>query len=534
MNASVAALLVFLLALLKLGLCLLLLAASLHLLRLGLWSLRQPAPARLPTDAEPLPLSTGELPLVTVQLPMYNERSVAARAIAAACRLDWPRLRIQVLDDSTDDTRQLIDALVAAQQGRGADIRVLRRPDRRGFKAGNLAHGLAQLDPDCAYVAIFDADFVPPPDFLRRLLPILQRDPQLGFVQSRWGYLNEGQNLLTRLQALILDGLMLVEQAYLSAHRLPLPWNGTSGIFRTQALRAAGGWLGEAGSTSVLTEDLDVAVRALLAGYRGRHVAALAVPSELPAAMASFRVQQQRWVGGGAQVLRSLFHKLRQTGPRGRSLLTLLAHLARHARQPYLALALLWLPLLLFAPLGSDLHSVGASPGTGADGGWARHLFSLSGALLHLASLRAGLLLFLLAMAVYYGAARRQAGRSPLAAALLAPLLLPLSMGLCLALSAALLRALFERPEESVFIRTPKAGPGDSADLQQVPTETSAKRARAMARLPLLESAIGVIYVGLAAWACGRGQPASGLSLLAGVALGLLWVGLGSLRRPAG
>lgn len=531
MIATLSAALFLALAVLKLGLCLLLIAASVHLLRLGLWSLRQPAPA--PRPVAPTDTPDGDLPLVTVQLPMYNERTVAARAIAAACALDWPRLRVQVLDDSTDDTRGLIDDLVAAQRQRGIDIAVLRRPDRRGFKAGNLAHGLSQLGPDCAFVAIFDADFVPPPDFLRSLMPILLADDRLGFVQTRWAYLNEQQGLLTRVQALILDGLMLVEQAYLDAHRLPLQWNGTSGIFRTQALRAAGGWLGEAGSTSVLTEDLDVSYRALLAGYRGRHVAGLAVPSELPAAMAAFRVQQQRWVGGGAQVLRTLFGKLRSDGPRGRSLLTLLAHLARHARQPYLALSLLWLPLWVLLPLWLGPSLTAASEGPPPS--LALFLASLSHGITTVASLRLGLALFLTAVVVYYGAARRQAGRSSLGAALLAPLLLPLSMGLSLSLSAALLRGLFERPEDAVFVRTPKAGPGGSADQAALSTAapSGTPPARSSARPPLLEIGLGAAYLGLAGWLLWHGQLGSGLSLLALVAPGLLWVGLGSLRRPS-
>lgn len=532
MTELVAAALICLLALLKLGLCLLLVAAAVHLLRLGLWSLRQPAPARLPCTPLPANATTRadgrELPLITIQLPMYNERNVAARAITTACAMDWPRLRIQVLDDSTDDTRQLVDRVVAEGRQRGIDIRVVRRSDRHGFKAGSLGNGLAQLGPDCEYVAIFDADFVPPPDFLRTLMPVLLADDRLGFVQTRWGYLNEDQNLLTRMQALILDGLMLVEQAYLDAHRLPLQWNGTSGIFRIAALRAAGGWLGEAGKASVLTEDLDVSYRALLCGYRGRHVAALAVKSELPAAMATFRVQQQRWVGGGVQVLRSLFGKLRQTGPRGRSLITLLAHLARHARQPYLALSLLWLPVLVLWPLslGPGPTSPASPASTDAGSSLISLLGSVAAGLSSIASLRLAVALFLTAVVVYYGAARRQAGRSPLSALFLAPLLLPLSMGLSLSLSAALLRGLVERPEDTVFIRTPKEGTQESTE------GAPAAPARSRTRPPVLEVALGLGYVGLAAWLLARGQIEGGLSFLALVAPGLLWVGLGSLRRP--
>ena len=288
-----------LLTLLQLGLCLLLVAAATHLLRLARWAWR--APRRVDAAASVRPLPVDDLPHITVQLPMYNERRVAARAITAACALTYPRdrLHIQVLDDSTDDTRDLIDRTAADLRAAGHDVVVLRRPDRRAFKAGNLAHGLANLRADCPFVAILDADFVPPPDFLTRLLPSFQEGAdaqQVGFVQARWAFLNGEQNLLTRLQALILDGLMAVEQAYLDAHGKPLQWNGTGGIWRTQALIDAGGWLGSGASTSVLTEDLDVSYRALLRGYRGRQRADVSVPSELPAAMSIFLTQQQLWV----------------------------------------------------------------------------------------------------------------------------------------------------------------------------------------------------------------------------------------------
>lgn len=513
-----------LLALLKLGLVLLLTAAALHLLRLGLWSLRQPAPAAVPP-----PLTASEaalLPHVTVQLPMYNEQAVAARAIAAACALDWPRLAIDVLDDSTDATREQIDRLVAERRRQGDDIRVLRRADRRGFKAGNLAHGLSQLAAGCEFVAIFDADFVPPPDFLRRLMPVLLTDAEAGFVQSRWGYLNEQQNLLTRVQALILDGLMLVEQPYLDAHALPLQWNGTSGIFRTQALRAAGGWLGD--SSSVLTEDLDVSYRALLRGYRGRHVAAVAVPSELPAAMHAFVVQQQRWVGGGAQVLRSLLGQLMQKGLKLRSLVTLLAHLARHARQPYVALSLLWLPVLLLG------RSQAGASGIAADPALSHTLERAAIWVLDVSSLRGGLALFVLSMAVYYAAARRQAGRSMWQAIVLAPCLIPLSVGLSLPLSVSLLSGLFASAAQSEFKRTPKQGDGQVA----APIGASSPSARRVGRerhpwlAPAFEVLCGLSYLGLAGLALTRAQVQLGLALAGCVGCGLLWVGLGRLRRP--
>ncbi|HRI51642.1 MAG TPA: glycosyltransferase, partial [Pseudomonadota bacterium] len=217
-GAAAVGVLSVLLSVLQLGLWLLLLAASAHLLKLGLWAL---ARSRVVTAGAP-PWAEADAPLVTVQLPMRNERFVARRAIEAACALSWPRgrLQVQVLDDSDDDTVAVVDAAVAELAQRGHEVTVVRRAERTSFKAGHLDYALPSARGE--YIAVLDADFVPPPDFLRRLVPELVGDPQLAFVQGRWAFLNEDRNLLTRVQALILYGLMLVEQAYLSAHGRPV------------------------------------------------------------------------------------------------------------------------------------------------------------------------------------------------------------------------------------------------------------------------------------------------------------------------
>jgi len=481
-----------LLALLQLGLWLLLLAASLHLLRLGLWAWRRPlAPLPLP------PLPEAELPMVTVQLPLRNERYVARRAMLAAAALHWPadRLEIQVLDDSDDDTRDIVDATAVELREAGHLIRVLRRPDRRGFKAGALDAALPLAFGNL--VAVLDADFVPAPDFLRQLVPLFARDAQLAFAQGRWSFLNESENLLTRVQALILHGLMLVEQPYLTAHQKPVQFNGTGGIWRKSVLVAAGGWQG--GGTASVTEDMDLSYRACLLGYHGRHLPEVAVPTELPATMAAFRIQQQRWVRGGAQVLRSLFGKLRGGQLPASERLTLLAHLLRHVRQPYLALALLWLPLATLTV--GQLRPTFAPPG----------------------GLASALLALVLAVTVYYGAALRRLGRSPRSALLLGPLLLPLSMGLAVGLTAALVRGLFSSRAGAEFIRTPKTGGKSSA----------ASYRPAADRLARLEVILGLGYVGLAGLAVSRGELWAALGLGGLVAAGLLWVGVGSTWRTA-
>ena len=266
-------------ALARLALWLLLVAASLHLLRGAAWALRHPLPPPPPAAA------VETLPFLTLQLPLRNEPAVAPRLLAAAGALDWPRDRfeIQVLDDSDDETRALVDRAAAALAERGLAITVIRRDDRRGFKAGALEHGLASARG--ALIAVLDADAQPPPDLLRRLATPLLAEPRRAFGQARWSFDDEG-GLLRRLQALILDGLMALEQPRLGALGRPVQFNGTGGLWRREALLAAGGWMGGATTASV-TEDLDLSYRAALAGYRGLTVAELAVQTELPQAMAA-------------------------------------------------------------------------------------------------------------------------------------------------------------------------------------------------------------------------------------------------------
>ncbi len=496
------------LALLQLGLWLLLLAASVQLFKLARWAMFA-APVepegRAPDAAG---LAGSAVPMVTVQLPMRNERFVARRAIATACALDWPaeRLQIQVLDDSDDDTVAVVDAAVEEFCRLGHDVAVVRRRERTSYKAGHLDYALPGARGE--FIAILDADFVPPADFLRRLIPALERDPRLAFVQGRWAFLNEDKNLLTRVQALILYGLMLVEQAYLSAHRRPVQFNGSGGIWRKSVLVAAGGFVGHGGpggaAAASVTEDLDLSYRVHLCGYRSRHMPEVAVPTELPESMAAFRSQQQRWVRGGAQVLGSLLAKLRGGTLSAGERLTMLGHLLRHARQPYLLLSLLWLPVL----------ALGLCPPA----------YSPPGGLL------GGVLLLHAALFLYYGAALRRAGRSPLWALVLAPLLVGLSMGLSVSLTVALWRGI-AGGRAAEFVRTPKTG-GVSPSRAAAASDAAPPRLYRPVRdaLARFEVVLGLAYAVLAAVALGRGQVMAALGLGALVATGLLWVGLGSLR----
>lgn len=285
-------------------------------------------------------------PTVTVQLPIYNEPQVALRLLEAVRALDYApeRLTVQILDDSLDHTARLI----ADRLHRWNDPRFehLRRSERTGFKAGALAHGLQRTDAE--YVVIFDADFIPSPDFLRRTVPYLLRDAGLAVVQTRWEHLNADENPLTAAQALSIDTHFLIEQHSRDRSGWFLPFNGTGGVWRVQAIHEAGGW-----SAETLTEDLDLSFRAQLRGWRSLYLPQIAVPGELPPGVAAYRQQQARWAQGSAQCLRRLAAPIWTV--RDVPLMTRLMatqHLAQYV--PHLLMLILFLlapPLLLLDAL---------------------------------------------------------------------------------------------------------------------------------------------------------------------------------------
>jgi cellulose synthase/poly-beta-1,6-N-acetylglucosamine synthase-like glycosyltransferase len=253
-------------------------------------------------DPEPLPMDHH--PRVTVQIPIYNERYVARRAIDAIAALDWPwdRLQIQVLDDSNDDTVEIISEAVQRHQKEGLDIHHLHRKNRIGYKAGALLEGMRHVTGE--FVAIFDADFLPERDFLHRTLPYFnQRD--VGFVQTRWGHLNEGYSFFTKLQALAIDGHFMVEQHARSRQGFFLNFNGTAGVWRVRSIEDAGGW-----EFDTLTEDLDLSYRAQLAGWKGVYLRDTVTPGELPVTVSGFRRQQYRWARGSIETARKLLPRV--------------------------------------------------------------------------------------------------------------------------------------------------------------------------------------------------------------------------------
>lgn len=246
---------------------------------------RNPAP---PPEPE-------EWPQVTVQLPIYNERYVVKRLLKAAVNIDYPidKLHIQVLDDSGDATRELTARLVQQLQSKGFRVGHVLRPDRLGFKAGALAYGVQETDSE--YFAIFDADFVPGRDFLKKTIPHLVQ-PGVGMVQTRWGHLNRNYSLLTRLQSIFLDAHFIIEHLARNRSGRFFNFNGTAGVWRRQAILDAGGW-----QHDTLTEDMDLSYRAQLAGWRFVYLADVVSPAELPAEMNAYKNQQHRWAKGAIQ-----------------------------------------------------------------------------------------------------------------------------------------------------------------------------------------------------------------------------------------
>jgi cellulose synthase/poly-beta-1,6-N-acetylglucosamine synthase-like glycosyltransferase len=362
-----------------------------------------------------------------VQLPVYNELYVIERVIDAAAALTYPRgkLHIQVLDDSTDETVALAATRIAFHKANGVNIDHILRPDREGFKAGALKHGLICTEGE--FIAIFDADFVPTPDFLLRTVPYFT-DAKVGVVQTRWAHLNEEYSLLTELQAFALNAHFYVEQVGRWAGGHFINFNGTGGVWRRRCIEDSGGW-----HSDTLTEDLDLSYRAQLRGWRFLYLPQVMAPAELPAAMDALKSQQFRWTKGGAETARKhLGTVLRSALPWATKV-----HATFHLLNSSVFLAILLLAVLSVPLVFVRQHLPELEP-----------VFSLAS-------------LFLLTLVplvfYYYSAWRRDNPGAHWGAFFLRFLLfLAVSMGLALHNSRAVLLGLAGR--RSAFIRTPKLG----------------------------------------------------------------------------
>jgi len=286
-----------------------------------------------------------DVPVVTTQLPIYNERFVVERLLRAVVAFDYPQGKheIQVLDDSTDESLETNRALVAVLRAEGHDIHHIHRADRTGYKAGALAAGMAQARGE--HLAVFDADFVPEPDFLRNTVPFLVMDPRCGFVQTRWGHRNRDYSLLTQVQALGIDGHFVVEQSARAWNGLFLNFNGTAGIWRRATIEDAGGW-----QADTITEDLDLSYRAQLGDWHGRFLFDTITPAELPTDINAFKSQQHRWAKGSIQTAMKLLPTiLRRADVGWFKKLQAVLHLTHYLVHPIMLLmTLLVLPILLW------------------------------------------------------------------------------------------------------------------------------------------------------------------------------------------
>jgi cellulose synthase/poly-beta-1,6-N-acetylglucosamine synthase-like glycosyltransferase len=299
------------------------------------------------TEEEKLP-ELNEFPLVTIQLPLYNEKYVAERIIEATCNIAYlpENLEIQVLDDSTDDTVDIVADVVKKFQEKGFDIKHIHRSNRQGYKAGALKEGLAVAKGE--FVAIFDADFIPKPDFLLKTLPYFLTHPKMGMVQTRWEHLNSEYSLLTRTQAMALDGHFVIEQNVRNKAGFFINFNGTGGIWRKACIMDAGNW-----EADTLTEDLDLSYRAQLKGWKFKFLNRVTSPAELPSEINALKSQQFRWTKGAVETARKILPKVWKSDlPIGKKIHSTF-HLTSNIVFPFILLAgILNVPLIFIKHQG--------------------------------------------------------------------------------------------------------------------------------------------------------------------------------------
>ncbi len=302
-----------------------------------------------------------EWPCITIQLPIYNEKYTVERLLHAVTQLEYPadRLQIQVLDDSTDDTADLVSRLVDDYKSQGLNIEWVHRTNRSGYKAGALSEGLKTATGE--FLAIFDADFVPTPDWLKNTVPLFA-DRRLGCLQTRWGHTNRKYNSLTQAEAMAVDGHFIVEQTARSRHSLFLNFNGTAGLWRRACIEDAGGW-----EWDTLTEDLDLSYRAQLRGWKIGYAPDVVVPAELPAEVEAFKKQQFRWAKGSFQVVKKILPRvIKRDDLPWHVRLMAFVHLTGYMVHPLmLALLVLTLPVGLLIPDAFKVFPFSALAGFG-------------------------------------------------------------------------------------------------------------------------------------------------------------------------
>jgi cellulose synthase/poly-beta-1,6-N-acetylglucosamine synthase-like glycosyltransferase len=440
---------------------------------------------------EPSALRFDQLPPVTIQLPLYNERYVVERLIEEVLKVEYPKelLQIQVLDDSTDDTAPFAEALVERYRTIGYPIEYHHRSNRHGYKAGALQEGLKTATGDL--VAVFDADFCPPADFLTRTVHYFA-DPKVGVVQTRWSYMNRDYNFLTEVEAMLLDGHFILEHGARSTAGYFFNFNGTAGILRKSMIADAGGW-----QHDTLTEDSDLSYRAQLKGWRFVYLPGLDCPSELPVEMHGFQVQQSRWAKGLTQVAQKLLPAIWKADIPKRVKLEAFLHLTPNISYPLMiVVSALMLPVMIVR------FYMGV---------WEMALIDFP---LIAAS-------FWSISAFYVIAQRELYPKTWKRSVLMLPMLMAVGVGLTIINTRAVLEALFG--VQTAFARTPKYAIADR------PVNLEVKKYRRRSGwLPYIEIAVGTYFLAMIAFAIDTFNFFA-IPFLALFVFGYYWAGFGTL-----
>ena len=403
-----------------------------------------------------------ELPTVTVQLPVFNELHVVERLLTSVARLDYPKdkLQIQLLDDSTDETTEIARTEIDKLKAQGFDAELIHREDRTGFKAGALENGLKTSTGE--YVFILDADFVPNPDVLRETIHYFT-DDQIGLIQTRWGHLNRNYNLLTRVQAMFLDGHLELEQTARNRSGRFFTFNGTGGIWRKQCIIDAGGW-----EHDTLTEDMDLSYRAQLRNWRFIFLNEVETPAELPVDMDGFKSQQHRWTKGSIQCCKKVLPAIWRSKFPLYVKLEATAHLtANFAWLLLMVLCFLIFPNTKYQPEMSD---------------WVR-------ALIHIP-----IFIFASGSVVFFYVMSQKAlnPKGWFREIIYLPCLLALGIGMSINNTRAVLEALFNM--QSGFVRTPKYGI-EKKKAENVSTDRKRRYKAIKSVTPVLEFLFGLFFL---------------------------------------
>ncbi|WP_224244076.1 cellulose synthase family protein [Hyalangium gracile] len=443
---------------------------------------------KLPTPKGVLPT----LPRVTIQLPIFNEMYVVERLVDSVCRIDYPRelLEIQVLDDSTDETCGIARACVERHRRAGLNIVYIHRTNRQGFKAGALENGLKLASGE--FVAVFDADFVPTPDFLRRTVPFFV-DSKVGMVQVRWGHLNREFSILTQAQSIFLDGHFIIEHTARNRSGCFFNFNGTAGIWRRATIEDAGGW-----QHDTLTEDLDLSYRAQLKGWQFIFLPEVISPAEVPVDMNAFKSQQHRWAKGSIQTAKKLLPTILKSDLPFEVKREAFFHLTNNMAYLLMVLLSVLMPLSMVVRFHHGLYG----------------------------TLFLDLPFFITATAsvcFFYVATQREQGIRGWERVKYLPFLMSLGIGLAINNAKAVLEALLN--QQSGFARTPKTGSEGKKVVQVKKTYLGAKTL-----MPLVELAFAAYFTG-ALWFAIDARIYTSVPFIVLFQAGFLYVGASSLLQ---